>query len=190
MEVYLVRHTKPAIGKDVCYGQTDILVDESVFEQTAKDILTALPTKTDAIYSSPLLRCSTLAEYLLQNKYHHAEIKYSPLLKELDFGDWENQKWNDINQVDLQKWMDDFVNQSPPGGESFIVLHQRINQFLSLLKTCNYASVIIITHAGVIRSVISYIQQTLLNDAFAINCDYGSVTKLKLKFVRNLDNPT
>jgi alpha-ribazole phosphatase len=180
MEVYLVRHTKPAIGKDVCYGQTDIPIDESLFEQTAKDVLTALPTKTDAIYSSPLLRCSTLAEYLLQNKYQHTEIKYSPLLKELDFGDWENKKWDDINQIDLQKWMADFVNETVPGGENFIVLHQRTNQFLSLLKNSSYSSVVIVTHAGIIRSITSLIHQSLLKDAFAINCDYGSLTRLIL----------
>jgi alpha-ribazole phosphatase len=182
MEVYLVRHTKPAIGKDVCYGQADIPVDEDVFEHAGKAVLTTLPATIDAIYSSPLIRCRTLTEYLLQNKYQYINVSYSPLLKEIHFGEWERKKWNDLNQADLQTWMEDFVNQSPPGGESFTELHQRVNEFLTLLKTCNYKSVIIITHAGVIRSIISHIQQTLLNDAFAINCDYGSVTKLELKF--------
>ncbi|MGN6602705.1 MAG: histidine phosphatase family protein [Ginsengibacter sp.] len=190
MEIYLVRHIKPAIGKDVCYGQTDIPIDESLFEQTAKDIFTALPTKADVIYSSPLIRCSTLGQYLLQNKYHHPEIKYSLLLKELNFGEWENKKWNDINQVDLQKWMNNFVNESVPGGENFLALHQRTRQFLDLLAKCNHSTVIIVTHAGVIRSIASHIQQTALKDAFAISCAYGSVKKLELKSTRDSDNIT
>ena len=180
MEIYLVRHTKPAIDKDVCYGQADVPVDAGVFEPSAKNLLTQLPDKIAALYSSPLIRCSYLAKYIKANKYNTKTIDYSDLLKEVHFGDWENKKWNDINQTALQEWMNDFVNQSPPDGESFLALHQRTNQFLSLLKNSSYSSAVIVTHAGVIRSITSHIQQKLLNDAFAITCDYGSVTKLTL----------
>lgn len=180
MEIYLVRHTKPAIEKDFCYGQTDVPIDASAFEVTAKNTLTQLPKKVDALYSSPLIRCSYLANYIKEHKYRNKSIGYNDFLKEVHFGDWENRKWSDINQTDLQMWMNDFANQSPPGGESFVALHQRTVQFLNLLKKTDYNSVIIITHAGVIRSITSHIQQTLLNDAFTKACDYGSVTRLSL----------
>ncbi|MBC7867895.1 MAG: histidine phosphatase family protein [Gloeobacteraceae cyanobacterium ES-bin-316] len=84
--------------------------------------------------------------------------------------------------------MADFVNEPVPGGESFVQLHQRTSQFLELLGKSKYASIIIITHAGVVRSITSNVKQTLLKDAFAITCDYGSVTKLKLKLVKNSGN--
>jgi alpha-ribazole phosphatase len=184
MEIYLVRHTKPAIDKDVCYGQTDVSIDTNEFEATASNIIPQLPEKIDAVYSSPLTRCSYLANYIKQNKYQNKSIKHSDLLKEVHFGDWESKKWNDINQTSLQEWMNDFVNQSPPGGESFLALHERTIQFVNLLQDANYSLVIIVTHAGVIRSIISHVQQTLLKDAFSIICDYGSVTKLNLKFAQ------
>jgi alpha-ribazole phosphatase len=180
MEIYLVRHTKPAIDKDVCYGQTDVAIDTSVFEDAVKNILTQLPEHIDAIYSSPLIRCSYLAKYINDNKYSTNTIEYTALLKEIDFGSWENKKWNDINQTDLQVWMNDFVNHAPPGGESFVALHQRSDQFLELLKSAYHTSAIIVAHAGVIRSIISHRKQTLLKESFTIPCDYGSVTRLTI----------
>lgn len=180
MEIHLVRHTKPAIDKDVCYGQTDVAIDASTFQVAAKNILTQLPATIDDIYSSPLIRCSYLANYIRENKYTKENIEYNDFLKEVNFGSWENKKWNDINQTDLQVWMNDFVNQSPPDGESFAALHHRTEQFLNLLKTKNYTSAIIVAHAGVIRSIISHRKQTLLKDAFTIPCDYGSVTRLTI----------
>lgn len=180
MQIYLVRHTKPAIEKDVCYGQTDVPIDAGVFAPSAKNILSQLPEKVDAIYSSPLIRCSYLANYIREDKYTNKAIEYSDLLKEVNFGDWENKKWNDINQADLQVWMNDFVNEKPLGGESFIKLHLRTNYFIEYLLSQSYVSVVIVTHAGVISSINSHINQTLLLDAFSINCDYGSVSRLEV----------
>ena len=105
-------------------------------------------------------------------------IEHSSLLKELHFGDWENKKWDEINHVDLQKWMNDFVNLSPHGGESYVALHHRTRQFLQLLKERNFGCVVLVTHAGVIRSIQSHIRHILLKDTFELNCDYGKVVKL------------
>ena len=181
MEIYLVRHTKPLIDKDICFGQTDIPVDPAVFMQSAIVILDLLPGKIDAIYSSPLIRCSFLAEFIQQKKYPSLDIAYSHLLKEVNFGEWENKKWDDINQIHLTKWMNDFVNEPVPGGESFIQLYQRIKLCISAIGNSSHLSVLIVTHAGVIRAVISHLLQTALKDAFAISCVYGSVTKLDVK---------
>jgi len=181
MEIYLVRHTQPLIGKDICYGQTDIPPDPAVFTQSATAILDLLPDKIDAIYSSPLTRCSFLAEFIKQKKYPHLDIAYSHLLKEVNFGEWENKKWDDIDQLHLTKWMNDFVNEPAPGGESFIGLYERTKCFLTAINTSYQCSAVIITHAGVIRAVTCYLQQIALKDAFAISCEYGSVTKFKLK---------
>lgn len=181
MEIYLIRHTKPSVDKDVCYGQTDLPIDEEVFKSFAENILSQLPEKVDSLYSSPLVRCSYLANYIKENKYINNVIEYNNLLKEVDFGDWENMKWNDINQDDLQVWMNDFVNQKPPGGESFIDLHQRTKIFIEYLLNHSFASVALVTHAGVIRSINCHVNQSLLIDAFSIKCDYGSVSRLEIR---------
>jgi len=180
MEIYLIRHTKPLIDKSICYGQTNVAIDDVSFNVSIQSILSQLPDTTDVIYASPLIRCSLLASYLSEYKYNHLNVVYSDLLKEVDFGKWENNKWDDIDQVDLQIWMNDFVNQKPYGGENFIELHQRVKNFLDILTNQSFISVVIVTHAGVIRSILSHVNQTLLKDAFSIKCEYGSVIKLKL----------
>jgi alpha-ribazole phosphatase len=180
MEIYLIRHTKPLIEKAICYGQTNVEIDDVSYEVSIKSILSELPESIDAIYTSPLKRCSILAKYLNEHIYTHLILEYSDLLKEIDFGNWENNKWDDIDQVDLQIWMDDFVNQKPHGGENFMELHQRVKTFLDILTNQCFVSVVIVTHAGVIRSILSHVNQTLLKDAFSIKCEYGSVIKLKL----------
>ncbi|MDB5280654.1 MAG: cobC [Ferruginibacter sp.] len=180
MEIYLVRHTKPLIDKDICYGQTDIVVDDAGFPESAKLITSLLPEKIDAIYSSPLIRCGVLAEFIKQEKYPSLDIAYSHLLKEINFGEWENKKWDDINQIHLSKWMNDFVNEPVPGGESFNQLYQRVKLFITAVINSSHSAALIITHAGVIRAATTYIQQSGLKDAFAISCEYGCVTKFEL----------
>ena len=55
--------TTPAVDKGICYGQTDLDVTESFFEE-AEMILRALPPGIVAVYSSPLQRCTRLARHL------------------------------------------------------------------------------------------------------------------------------
>ena len=64
MKLYLIRHTSLQIVPGVCYGQSDIDVAAS-FSQELNLIKRALSsTQFDAIYTSPLQRCTKLAEAL------------------------------------------------------------------------------------------------------------------------------
>jgi alpha-ribazole phosphatase len=45
-------------------------------------------------YSSPLVRCKILASYLQSSDFDSR-------LVEMNFGDWELQKWDDIPELDL-----------------------------------------------------------------------------------------
>ena len=62
MKLYLVRHTKVDCPTGVCYGQSEIDVN-GTFE-VEKNILTEKlqNIEFEKIYSSPLKRCSILAE--------------------------------------------------------------------------------------------------------------------------------
>ena len=53
MEIYLVRHTKVAVAPNICYGQSDVALAESFFEE-AEIILRKLSNpKNFVCYSSP-----------------------------------------------------------------------------------------------------------------------------------------
>lgn len=173
MEIIFIRHTTPKIAKGICYGQSDIDVTNT-FEKEASEIVTQLGRQDSetVIYSSPLVRCKKLANKLSNN------IIFDERLKELNFGDWELKEWNDINQHEMSLWMKDFVNVAVTNGESYIDLHKRSTDFLKEIVSKNHKKVIIITHAGVIRSLYSYINNTPLEKSFDLKLNYGQLLKV------------
>lgn len=174
MEIILIRHTTPKIDKGICYGQADIDVT-STFNEEVLAIKEQLPKNLNEfnVYSSPLLRCKKLAETLF------SKITYDNRLKELDFGDWELKKWNDINQNELAIWMNNFVTQKTTNGESYIDLHTRTTNFINNIKSKN-APTILVTHAGVIRSIWAHATNTNLKNSFDLKLSYGAVIKITI----------
>lgn len=178
MEVYLVRHTKTVCPKGICYGQSDVGILEP-YEDQFSQILSQLPQEA-RLFSSPLKRCLILANYLQENSNMTATVVDSRLM-EMNFGDWELQAWNDIPREILDPWMNDFVTVSIPNGESFIDLDQRVWEFLETkIKNKIKEPVVIVTHSGVIRSILCKIKGLPLQDAFVNTLDYGVVLKIDL----------
>lgn len=173
MEIYLIRHTTPKVEKGVCYGQTDLDVTES-FIAEANLIQQILPTTIETVYSSPLQRCSKLANHLFSDK----KIELHKDLMEINCGIWEMQYWDKIPRLNLQPWMDDFVNVSTPNGESYLQLHERVTKIFSVITKLNTTAAIV-AHGGVIRSILSYITNTPLKESFDVfSLHYGCVIKI------------
>lgn len=173
MSIYLVRHTAPAIEKGICYGQADIGVLES-FEEEAAVIKQHLPGSIAGIYSSPLLRCRKLADWL----FPHREVVNEPRLKEIHCGEWELMHWDAIPKDVIDPWMNDFVNVAIPGGESYVQMHERVTACFDELSLAE-EDIAIVTHGGVIRSILSHITETPLKESFgAFSIHYGCVFKL------------
>ena len=123
MDIYLIRHTTPAIAKGICYGQTDLDVTDSFFEEAAV-VRRHLPANLSAIHSSPLQRCAKLAAHLFPSH----SIRLQDELREIDCGRWEMRNWDELPAEELDPWMKDFVQVRIPDGESYIDLHERVNR--------------------------------------------------------------
>jgi alpha-ribazole phosphatase len=172
MEIYLIRHTTPAIASGICYGQADIDMADS-FEEEAKMIKDQLPPSLD-IYSSPLKRCYQLASYL----YPHTIIEQHHDLKEMHFGEWELRPWDQIPADPLNSWMQDFVKARVPGGENYLDLHNRTIAFFNRIVSKNQSAAIF-THSGNIRSILSYVNNVPLEESFSkFKIGYGEVVKV------------
>ncbi len=172
MEIYLVRHTTPKIEKGICYGQADLEVTSS-FRSEFERLQPHLPTSGIVVYSSPLQRCHKLASQL------SVAPSLDDRLKEMSFGEWELKSWSEIPRVALNEWMEDFVDQRPPGGESFQDLKDRVLDFWKeLLAGPVEAPLILATHGGVIRVIVCHLLQVPLANVFNFHLDYGSVTKI------------
>ena len=103
----------------------------------------------------------------------------------MNFGDWELQKWNEIDQTELRKWTDNFVTRFAPNGESFEVLHERVIRFWrqeieNNLNSDERKIAFIISHGGVVRSLLSHVLQIPLQKVFSFSIDYGSISKLSV----------
>jgi alpha-ribazole phosphatase len=162
------------IDKGICYGQTDIPLTES-FKDEAGKLIQNLPEALDAVYSSSSSRCIKLARLIKTE-----QLIIDNRLFEMNFGDWEMKKWDEIDQVELKKWMQDFVNVKVPRGENFVDLYKRVCEFIAELKKHNYTKIAIVSHAGAIRSFIAMIQGSPLEKAFEIKVEYSSINKIKL----------
>lgn len=174
MQVYLIRHTTPDIAKGICYGQLNIGLDEDQFEKELKVIQSKLPSDIEKFYSSPLVRCTQLAEKLC------TDYEIDDNLMEMNFGKWENVPWSDIPEDELNVWMNNFVNEKTPNGESYRNLHTRCTKFTDSLLHKNLKMVAIITHAGNIRSIISKVLGLPLENSFRLELNYGCVVSISI----------
>ncbi|MDZ7878325.1 MAG: alpha-ribazole phosphatase [Saprospiraceae bacterium] len=182
MEILLIRHTTVAVPKSVCYGQSDVALADS-FEGEKEAILDQIKVKwgkkmPDALFSSPLQRCQKLADFL--GETWSMKPQFDDLLKEMNFGDWENKAWKDIPNSELNPWMADFVNIATPNGECYDDLHQRTHFFIEKCLEHDLKSIVIVTHAGNIRSFMSYALGLPLENSFRIHLDYGAMAALVL----------
>ena len=178
MEVYLVRHTETVCPKGICYGQSDVSIIEP-YDVVFQSIIKQLPTDAN-LYSSPLLRCVLLANYIKDNSEITA-VNEDARLMEMNFGDWEMKNWDVIDLDELNPWMADFVTIRVPNGESFKDLHNRVIDFMhNELQQTNSKPVIIVAHAGVIRSFLCKISDLPLKDAFKNKVDFGAIIKIEL----------
>lgn len=173
MEIYLVRHTKTNIEAGVCFGRTDAGLDDS-FDGVAELIKKQLPLNPDTVYSSPLSRCSLLAR-----KIYCINPVIDNQLMELNFGDWEMKRWDDIPEAMLRNWTENYVTQPPPNGESFNDLHNRCRQFFREIINARYNKVVVFTHAGVIRSILAIVLKIELPGTFNYAIEHGSITGIK-----------
>ena len=63
--VHLLRHTKPNIKGGLCYGQTDLELDDSFSNLHLPQVISQIKLlDIQKIYTSPLIRCKKLAEQL------------------------------------------------------------------------------------------------------------------------------
>jgi alpha-ribazole phosphatase len=99
----------------------------------------------------------------------------------LHFGDWELQRWDAIPREIFDHWAQRFVEHAPPGGESFRQLYLRAVEFFDECADRHAGqTVVAVTHAGVIRSLLAHALKLPLENVPGFHLDFGGLTKLVL----------
>ena len=175
MKVYLIRHTSPDVPKGTCYGQTDVPVAPTFREEAAATLAAIPDLKFDKVYSSPLTRARLLADYC-----GYPAPRLDNRLKELNFGRWEMQKYDEIDDPYIQEWYDNFVDAPIPGGESFHEMYDRVVDFLDELKTRDFENVLIFAHGGVLACARVYAGLCDLRHAFENLIPFGGMLTIEI----------
>jgi len=179
--IYLIRHGAlvEEYGRKRYLGQQEVSLSDKGRRQMeiAADFLAA--AEIAAIISSPLGRCLESAEIIAQKLQLRSSVDNN--FAEINLGAWDGRKREDIMAQFPQDYAArgrDLKNFRPPGGESFQDLQERAwPAFLTALKKYD-KPLAIVTHAGVIRVIISKLQGTSLNNLLAIGQDYGCINIL------------
>jgi alpha-ribazole phosphatase len=144
MRLHLVRHLPPLVDAGVCYGRTDLATDPATQLHAVPALRAALPPDAP-VYSSPLQRCATLAAAL--GRLVHLDAR----LAELDFGNWEMQRWDAIPRAGIDAWAADVAGYRPGGGDSVADMAVRVAGFYDDVRATDVLDAIVICHAGTIR---------------------------------------
>lgn len=179
MKIYLLRHTRVDVPAGICYGSTDVPLAKT-FEAEAADVIQKLPARLDQIYTSPLRRCQRLAAAVQPSL--GGEVIRDGRLREYDFGVWEMSPWAEIQGEAASAWYADFVNCPAPGGESYTQLVERVTPFWEQVVALKASasqpeSILIVSHAGVIRALLSLILEIPLRNIFNLSIAYGGLVE-------------
>ena len=136
--------------------------------------------KWDIIISSDFERCCSFAKKLAETE--KIELCISSGFQEMNFGRWTGMPTKDIWLTDKKRlsklWShpDDFI---APGGESLKNFNKRVKKTLfNNLKQHQGKSILIITHAGVIRSILATALNISQQSALKFNIAYAQLTRL------------
>lgn len=105
---------------------------------------------------SPLSRCRESAELIRQSLGVEPDsYQTDERLKEISFGDWEGQLSDELKAVYPDIWQErraDPWSHTPPNGESYQSLAERIQEFIAeVLDAGEDEPAVLVVHGGVIR---------------------------------------
>lgn len=180
MNVHLMRHPAREGAPGRCIGQTDVALSAEGCASLPRLGRQAAEMRPTRVVSSDLQRCRLLAEEIAEGQ--KLKVELSPAWRELDFGAWEDRTWDDIQKEDsarLAAWMENYVEVAPPRGESFRQLQERALGALDRLDRRSGETVVVTTHAGVIRSLLCAFSDVTLTRIFEVSVPYGSLTHVR-----------
>ncbi len=160
-------------------GSTDVPLSKTG-QAHAKRIAYFLKNlKPQKIYSSPLIRANTTAKLI--NGVTRKKILNNDLLKEINFGNCEGMTFNNLSKKfpDIaKKYLDCSLDIAFPQGESLSDFRKRIGVFADTVIKKENGIVVVVTHGGVIRSLLCHLLG--LDDDFIwkIKQDYGAINIL------------
>lgn len=172
----LLRHGEVEGGG--CYrGITDDALTDNGWQQMRNAV--AQRDDWQVVISSPLCRCLDFAKEITRQTQRPLLVETG--FQELDFGAWEGKTAAQIEETQpeaLRLFYQDPLSYPPPQGENLRFFQQRIETaWQQLLKNQQGKSVLVVTHAGVIRALLSLVLKMPLVQTFAIAVNHAGFSR-------------
>jgi broad specificity phosphatase PhoE len=181
--IYLMRH-----GETEYHAQKRVLgrIDAGLNQRGKEQALLAAGyfegIELAAIYSSPLRRCRETAQPVAEMKGMAIETVEG--LMEVDMGEWDGQLLKDLFEQDSErvgKWMQSPSSVPIPGGEDFGTVKERVIGAAGEITSGHSGDekILIVSHGGPIRGIISEALRLDLDNMFRIQIDLTSISAIK-----------
>lgn len=184
MIVYFVRHGETAFNRDgLGLGRRDEPLTEFGARQAAAVGARFASVPLDAIYSSPLARCSAVARALAGER--GIPIAARDELIEMDVGETEGLTFAAIRErhaAFLKQWGGPEGHTVPmPGGESILDVEKRATAFLGDLAGQGHQSVAVVSHNFVTRILLCRLLGLGPAAFRALSVDLASVSTVQMR---------
>lgn len=185
--LWMIRHAPVINPGGVIYGHVDLDCDcgNAVAVAAAAD---PLPDQA-AWYVSPLKRTHQTAAALRAHRDARGRPSPDPVvdpgLIEQDFGDWAGMTYAELAAHDTAPDANRFwlapAETRPPGGESFVELHERVSKAIGRLAAAHRGGeVVVVAHNGTIRSALGMALDLSPEDCLRLRIDTLSISQIAL----------
>jgi broad specificity phosphatase PhoE len=160
------------------YGSTDISLSDRGHRQAAAVVSAIQAYRPERHFCSPLQRCLETIQPIAKSS-----IEILSDLREVDFGSWEKKTFDEIqaeNLAAVNRWGEFDPAFAFPGGERLEDFFERIRRVASFMADVPEKTVLAVTHAGVIRSLICHYLGLNPRNYVLFNVDYCSLTVLEI----------
>jgi alpha-ribazole phosphatase/probable phosphoglycerate mutase len=179
-ELLFIRHAETDMAGTFC-GHSDPELNARGRAQLGELIHRLREEKIGAIYTSDLRRAYSTGIAIAEAFCVDCHVRSA--LREINFGQWEGITWNEIEQRNgayARRWITEYPRLSAPDGESLIDFEQRVLDVVKFLSSQAEAAdcrIAVVTHAGVIRTILRTLHGCSEDQAWEQTRSYCSLVR-------------
>lgn len=183
MEIILVRHGETEYNKRKAFhGWIDSELNERGILQAEKIAAHLGGERIDIVISSPLKRAFDIA-HMISKEHEGVRVDTAVEIKEVNFGLFEGLTYEDICEKyseEAKSWEQQKLDYCFPEGENIKSFFERVKLFLENLILKEYKKVVLVTHEGCIRCILSYITTSSMEAFWKYSVKTGSVSRVAI----------
>ena len=179
-ELLFIRHAETDMSGTFC-GHSDPELNERGRIQLGELINSLRVEEIGVVYTSDLRRARTTAMALAEAFGGDCHVRSA--LREINFGQWEGITWKEIERRDdvyARRWIAEYPRLPAPDGESVHDFERRVLDEVKLLSVEAEAGdccIGVVTHAGVLRTVLRALHGCSEENAWEQTRSYCSVVR-------------